>query len=356
LVSHGREKEVEQHKKKLQEKSFKDMSNDKKRELRYAAEIRQSADGKAKHLFGYAAAYNTPTTIGGQFIEVLMPGCFDRCLAENPDIRCLWGHSDLNVLGRTSAGTLTVRSDSKGLFYDVELPDTQAAQDLWKSVERKDVTGSSFAFFPVKENWIPATKPGELPTRQILECEVSDVSPVAYPAYERGTSVNARSLMPEALRAAMDASDTNGQPVPFSRCDETRDTQWDAKAAANGIFTWADGSDEDRTDAPVKTKLKAAQGFAYVANDGDKRSDYKLPHHVVTKEGTLATHFTGTLRALGDLHLNRVSIPEQHRVEVRSHLQQELDLFQEDEGGSDDDLIESQVERNKLRVAIARLS
>ena len=94
-----------------------------------------------------------------------------------------------------------------------------------------------------------------------------------------------------------------------------------------------------------------------MANDGDKRSDYKLPHHVVTKEGTLATHFTGTLRALGDLHLGRVAIPEQHRAEVRSHLQQELDLFQEDEeDGSDDDLIESQIERNKLRVAIAQLS
>jgi len=333
------------------------MSNDKKRELRYAAELRQSADSKAKHLFGYAAGYDTPATIGGQFNEVLMPGCFDRCLSENPDIRCLWGHSDLNVLGRTSAGTLTVRSDSKGLFYDCELPETQAAQDLWKSVERKDVTGSSFGFIPVLENWIPASKPGELPTRQILDADIFDVSPVAYPAYEKGTSVNARSVMPEALRAAMDASDTNGQPVPFSACDETRDTQWDANAASNGIFTWADGEDQDlAADSPVKNKLKAAQGFAYVSNDGDKRSDYKLPHHVVTKEGTLATHFTGTLRALGDLHLGRVPVPEQHRAEVRSHLQKELDLFQEDEGGSDDDLIESQIERNKLRVAIARLS
>jgi len=335
------------------------MSDESKRELRYASEIRQSADGKAKHLFGYAASYNVPTVIGNQFIEVLMPGCFDRSLAGNPDVRCLFSHSDLNVLGRTTAGTLTLSSDSKGLFYDVELPDTEASNSLWKSVQRKDITGSSFGFFPVTVNWIPATKPGELATRQIVDAELDggDVSPCAYPAYERGTSVNARSLMPEALRAAMDANDTKGQPVPFSACDETRDTQWDANAASNGIFTWADGEDQDRADdSPVKNKLKAAQGFAYVANDGDKRSDYKLPHHVVTKEGTLATHFTGTLRALGDLHLSRVPVPEQHRAEVRSHLQQELDLFQEDEGGSDDDLIESQIERNKLRVAIARLS
>jgi HK97 family phage prohead protease len=173
------------------------MSNE-KLELRYANEIRQSEQGKAKHLFGYAASYNTPTVIGGMYNEEILPGAFDRTLASNPDVRCLFGHSDLNVLGRTTSGTLTLRSDSRGLYYDCELPDTQAAQDLWKSVQRKDITGSSFGFFIVKENIIPASKPGELATRQIVEASLDggDVSPCTYPAYEQGTSVQARSLAP----------------------------------------------------------------------------------------------------------------------------------------------------------------
>jgi len=175
------------------------------REHRFASEVRASASGDAKKLSGYAAVYNVLTTIGGQFNEVLRPGCFDACLAEDPDVRALWNHSDLTVLGRTTAGTLRLRSDNKGLFYEIDLPETQAAKDLWLSVSRKDVTGSSFGFYALKENWLPAVKPGELPTREILAANVFDVSPCAFPAYEEGTSVSARSLVPEPMRAADDA-------------------------------------------------------------------------------------------------------------------------------------------------------
>jgi len=178
------------------------MSNENsKREHRHAAELRASASGDAKKLSGYAAVYNVPTVIGGQFNEVLRPGCFDACLAEDPDVRALWNHSDLTVLGRTTAGTLRLRSDNKGLFYEIDLPETQAAKDLWLSVSRKDVTGSSFGFYALKENWLPAMKPGDLPTREILVANVYDVSLCAFPAYEEGTSVNARSLVPEEMRA-----------------------------------------------------------------------------------------------------------------------------------------------------------
>jgi HK97 family phage prohead protease len=178
------------------------MSNDNlKREHRFTSEVRASASGDAKKLSGYAAVYNVPTVIGGQFNEVLRAGCFDACLADDPDVRALWNHSDLTVLGRTTAGTLRLRSDDKGLFYEVDLPETQAAQDLWKSVQRKDVTGSSFGFYALNENWLPATKPGELPTREIVTANVFDVSPCPFPAYDNGPSVNARSLVPEAMRA-----------------------------------------------------------------------------------------------------------------------------------------------------------
>lgn len=329
-----------------------------KREHRFASEVRASSTDSGKKLFGYAASFNTPTVIAGQFNEVLRPGCFDACLAADPDVRALWGHSDLTVLGRTTAGTLRIHADSTGLFYEVDLPNTQAAQDLWLSVSRKDVTGSSFGFVAVKENWIPASKPGQLPTREILQADVFDVSPCSYPAYESGTSVDARSLMPVALRDAMGTTTDgalipSGGPVPFQKHDKRSEDPFDATDEANGIIDWASEDAEDRAAGDRKINVaKAAQGFAYVNGDGSKRSDYLLPHHTIV-DGELAHSFIGTLSALGDLSTpGKTNIPTKHRADVRSHLLNEMDVFNDD---SDPD---TEIERNRararIRVALAK--
>lgn len=321
--------------------------NEVKREHRFASEVRASSTDSGRKLFGYAASFNTPTVIAGQFNEVLRPGCFDACLSANPDVRALWGHSDLTVLGRTTAGTLRLHTDAKGLFYEVDLPDTQAANDLWLSVSRKDVTGSSFGFVAIKENWIPATKAGQLPTREILAAEIFDVSPCSYPAYETGTSVNARSLMPVALRGG-DLIPSGG-PVPFQKHEKRSEGPFDSVDEANGIIDWASEEDgEDRAAGDRKINVaKAAQGFAYVANDGSQRSDYLLPHHTIV-DGQIAHSFMGSLSALGDLATpGKVAVPESHRAEVRVHLLNELALFDEE---SDN---EAEIERSRARIRVA---
>lgn len=316
--------------------------NSVKREHRFASEVRAVSTDAGKKLSGYAAVYNVAAVIGGQFNEVLRPGCFDACLAANPDVRALWGHSDLTVLGRTTAGTLRLRTDGKGLFYEIDLPDTQAANDLWLSVSRKDVTGSSFGFTAVKDNWIPA-KPGQLPTREILAADVFDVSPCSYPAYESGTSVDARSVMPVALRDAGASQDHLGV-VPFATSNLRSEDPFDSVDEANEIINWADG--EDRADASVKNKLKASQGFAYIANDGSKRSDYLLPHHTI-RDNQIAHSYMGALSALGDLATpGKADIPEQHRSEVRNHLLSELDVFQNDSNE------ETEIERSRARIRV----
>src|SRR2546421_711981 len=294
------------------------MSNQQlKREHRFASEVRASSTDAGKKLSGYAAVYDVPTVIGAQFNEVLRPGCFDACLAENPDVRALWNHSELTVLGRTTEGTLRLRTDSKGLFYEIDPPDTQAANDLHLSVSRKDITGSSFGFYAVKENWIAATKPGDLPTREILAANIFDVSPCSFPAYAEGPSVDARSLMPEALRAA---SSSHLGVVQFSKHGARSEDPFNSVDEANGIINWADGSDEDRAaDAPVKNKLRASQGFLFVANDGSKRSDYRGVHHTIV-DGQLAHSQIGTLRCMRDFVSGTLDIPAEHRAAAKEHL------------------------------------
>ena len=55
----------------------------------------------------------------------------------------------------------------------------------------------SFGFRTVKDHWLPAGEDG-LPIRELLSCQLFDVSPVTYPAYTQ-TEVHVRALMDAVL-------------------------------------------------------------------------------------------------------------------------------------------------------------
>lgn len=167
-----------------------------KREIRTLppVELRVTeVDGKKK-IRGYAAVFNRKSEVLWWFREVIKPGAFTRAL-EKSDIRALVDHDPSRILaryipGRTS-NTLSVREDSTGLFYEIEPPDTSVGRDILVSIERGDVTGSSFAFTVRTDKW--RMDDGEQ-LREIEEVdEIFDVSPVTYPAYP-DTSVGIRSL------------------------------------------------------------------------------------------------------------------------------------------------------------------
>lgn len=138
---------------------------------------------------GYAAVFNSDTSIGGYWIERFAPGAFTRSLAEN-DIVALHSHESARVVGRKSAGTLTVREDSKGLAFENTLPDTTDGRDLAVLIGRGDIGGMSFAFRAMREEWDETTDP---PTRTILEARIYEITYTAFPAYP-STEVGLRSL------------------------------------------------------------------------------------------------------------------------------------------------------------------
>jgi HK97 family phage prohead protease len=157
------------------------------RELRA---VNSETDGR--HIRGYAALFNTPTMIGQQFREILRPGCFDRSLTT--DVRCLSNHDARLVLGRTSAGTLTLRTDDIGLYYDCVPPDAQWANDLMISINRGDVSGCSFSFTTTPKTGDSWAQEAGMMTREVLDVDnLYDVGPVTYPAYP-DTWVAARTM------------------------------------------------------------------------------------------------------------------------------------------------------------------
>jgi HK97 family phage prohead protease len=166
-------------------------------------EFRVSAPEEPSKISGYAAVFDSPSENLGWYQEVreeIDPHAFDTVLASNPDVRGFFNHDPNLVLGRTTAGTLRLSVDARGLAYEIDPPETQFAKDLMVSMRRKDITGSSFAFSCKRDQW--TDNPDGSVTRRILEFdELFDVSPVTFPAYPASSS-EARKL-PSSMPAEM---------------------------------------------------------------------------------------------------------------------------------------------------------
>lgn len=146
-----------------------------------------------RRIAGLAAVYDSPSEPIGSagFVEVIRPGAFSRAIREAADVRALWQHDPAFVLGRTRAGTLRLAETSRGLEVEIDPPDTTWARDAIVSIARGDVTGMSFGFRVLEDEW-REREDGTL-VREIHDLELYEVSPVTFPAYTR-TEVFVRAL------------------------------------------------------------------------------------------------------------------------------------------------------------------
>jgi HK97 family phage prohead protease len=158
-----------------------------------ALEVRKAQDGPTT-IVGYAAVFDRLSEDLGGFVEKIAPGSFKRTLSRGDDCAALFNHDPNLVLGRRSAGTLTVIEDSVGLRFtiSVNLEDPQA-RSVASMIERRDVIASSFGFDTSEATW--GETPDGYPLRTIHEiAKLWDVAPVVFPAYP-DTEVLARSAL-----------------------------------------------------------------------------------------------------------------------------------------------------------------
>jgi len=159
------------------------------------AEERADGDEKIKTIVGYAAVFDTLSENLGGFREKIDKDAFDAVMGD--DVRAVFNHDPSFILGRTTSGTLKISADDIGLRYEVEPPDTQAANDLLVSIARGDVTQSSFSFQVDEDDW-QEDEDGRVVRTIKSFAALRDVSPVTFPAYPDAT-VGVRSL--EAWKA-----------------------------------------------------------------------------------------------------------------------------------------------------------
>lgn len=151
-----------------------------KREFRFIEQAELRAAKEEKKIAGYAAVFNSDSVDFGMFTESIAPGAFSRTLNESPDVRALVDHDTGKVIGRTVSGTLKLAEDTKGLFAEINPPETSTGNEILELVSRGDISGMSFGFSVRSDEW---RKKNGKDHRVILDVDLFEISIVAFPAY-----------------------------------------------------------------------------------------------------------------------------------------------------------------------------
>lgn len=148
------------------------------------------------YISGYFSVFNSDYEIMPGYTESIAPTAFDGALSD--DIRALINHDTRLVLGRNKAGTLTLRTDSRGLWGDVLINKKDSdAMNLYERVKRGDVNQCSFGFDILDQTFEDRGNGNYHWT--INSVKLYEVSVVTFPAYE-DTGVEARKAEVEEMK------------------------------------------------------------------------------------------------------------------------------------------------------------
>lgn len=173
------------------------------REYRFTTgELRHRVAGDTGHIEGLAVRFDTFSQNLGGFVESVAKGAAVDSIAQKSqskrnDIRGMYNHGRLGsgvVLARQANGTLRVSENEDGIAYEIDmnLRDSRA-RDVFESIDRGDVTQSSFGFRALPEGVTWGLTEAGFPHRRIDSMELFDVGPADMPAYLDAT-VDKRSI------------------------------------------------------------------------------------------------------------------------------------------------------------------
>ena len=154
-----------------------------------ASDFKTREDGEALTIEGYFAVFNSNYDIAQGMSESIAPGAFSDTLSG--DIRALVNHDTTLVLGRTTAHTLELSQDERGLWGKIVInPKDGDAMNLYERVKRGDVNQCSFGF-DITDEESTISEDGDIHWT-IKKVVLYEVSCCTFPAYEE-TNISARS-------------------------------------------------------------------------------------------------------------------------------------------------------------------
>jgi len=168
------------------------------RALPIKLEIRANEGEDSKRTITGSIKYDTDSAdmrdwYGDIIVEQIAAGAFADSL-KTREVVGLWSHDTAQVLGNTKSGTLRIYDGAKELRFELDIPNTTVGNDAWELIQRGDVDGVSFGMRVTKDKWSSEKRDDKrIYKRLILNAELYEISPVAFPAYP-ANEVAARSL------------------------------------------------------------------------------------------------------------------------------------------------------------------
>ena len=166
------------------------MNNRKSLQARDIGQLDNNQEATDKKIIsGYFIVFDTETELYPGVREEVSPDALVG--VDLSDVKALIDHDTAKVLGRTKANTLSLSVDSKGLYGEIIVNESdQEAMNLYSRVQRGDVDQCSFGFEILNEEMIQNS---DGTVKFIIKSlKLYEVSVVTFPAYQ-DTAVEARS-------------------------------------------------------------------------------------------------------------------------------------------------------------------
>lgn len=149
-------------------------------ETRYSHLDNLETRDKDLTISGYAITFNSNSYDLGGFIEQIDKRALNGVNLNN--VYMLRNHNEDLVLGSTKNGSLILEITERGLYFSVNLPDTERGRETYKLVKRGDLDSMSFGFTVEKDTWNMRQEPNIRNVEKIGK--LFEISLVNFPAYE----------------------------------------------------------------------------------------------------------------------------------------------------------------------------
>ncbi|MDR3241801.1 MAG: HK97 family phage prohead protease [Lactobacillaceae bacterium] len=144
------------------------------------AQVELRDDDNKPVISGYPVVFGKPSQDLGGFIEFIDKRALDK--VDLSHVLLLYGHDPNLPLARADAGTLKLKVDKKGLYFESELPRTTLASDMLENIRFGNIRGMSFGFTVAKDSWDMSKKVDVRTIEQIDQLFEITITPL--PAYQ----------------------------------------------------------------------------------------------------------------------------------------------------------------------------
>lgn len=211
--------------------------------------------------------YNSESSDLG-FYETLDPHCFDKTLRESKDIRCLFNHTDENILARTKNNSLHFENREDGLYFNFEAPNTTIGNDVLEMAKEDLLSGTSFGMIVMNDEW--RTVEGRQ-CRKVKEARLIEVSVLtSLPAYP-DSAVYCRSLS-EALgnKESLDDTDIDSIKAEMEKLSALLPKEQESVDDSN---TQSETKGQESTTEPSEEEVKQLNDLMERLNEVQKILD-----------------------------------------------------------------------------------